>query len=1057
MTSLASRGVGRGLFHIGFAILCQASWLASANDLHQVRSGIPNAPTFEQETQPGAEKHYSWHSGKNEARLHEDGGISLGISGDRGSEITFAGARRGAEPQGEAASYPVSYYLGSRTSWHSGVRWERVRYREIYPGIDLVLVTNAGQLEFNFELRPKADPAKIKIRYHGAAVRLNEKGDLVIGLGRDQIQQPRAIAFQQDGIEVRCTYHLEHDTVTLWLGPYDSRRALTIDPVLNFSTYIGGPGNDAINALAVDGAGNVYVTGVTASSSLLSGSGQTVRATSEVWAAKLNSAGTQLLYLVYIGGSGNDSGMGIAVDSSGDAYVTGMTTSLDFPTTIGAFSTHSTGSQEAFVVKFGTTGQVQYSTYLGGGSDAGFAIAVDQTGSVYVAGQTGSVTFPTTGGAIQTSYGGGLSDCFVSKLAVGGNSLLYSTYLGGSALDLCTGIAIDAASDVYVTGTTHSTNFPINMALQSNLKGIASAFVAEINPSGGALWYSTYLGGSVVDNGNAIAVDGLGSAFIAGSTSSPDFPTTAGAAQTVLAGTYNAFVSKLAPGGTGLAYSTLVGGAGSDSATGIALDTLGQAVVGGFTTSSNFPLANAFQSMFQPTRDAFATVVSPGGSGLVYSSYFGGSGDSSGLGVAASPSNNLILGGMTSSANFPVAAALQSSFGGGYDGFVLSTQYEGVQPVPLAFFALTPCRIADTRVNSGFSGAFGAPSLSGGAARSFPILSSSCHVPAVAQAYSLNITVIPPGVLDYLTVWPTGQTIPGVSTLNSIDGQILANAALEPAGTGGAISLFASNNTNVLIDIDGYFAPPVAPPALAFYPTTPCRVVDTRAAGSPFGAPQMAANSTRLFPIPVTACDIPPSSAAYSFNITVVPPGLLDFLTIWPAGEPMPGVSTLNDLNGAILANAAIVPGGTDGAVNVYVPQATELIIDTDGYFAPPGYPGALFFYPLTPCRVVDTRAVGGGNFTGVFGPPQMPANSTRSFPILSSSCAVPTTAQAYSLNFTVVPPGPLNYISAWPTGLTMPLVSTLNDISGTVVANAAIVPAGSDGQSACLSTVRRI
>jgi hypothetical protein len=1069
MTSRVSSGVSRGLFRIAIAILSQAGWLASAGsgrtaNQRLLQNGISIAPAFEEQTQPGLARRYSWRSRNIEAKLDVEGGISFRFNDGRELGITFPGAKLGVQPQGESASYPVSYYLASPGYWHSGIRWARVRYREIYPGIDLVLVTTAGQLEYNFEIRPEADPGKIRIRYHGAAVQLNQKGELVIGMGREQIRQRRAFAFQGafqgdsvetqgDSVETRavqCSYSLEHGNVALRLGRYDSRRSLTIDPVLNFSTYVGGPGYDAINALTVDWEGNIYVAGVTSSSSLLSGT-QTVRATREVWVAKLTSSGTQLLYLVYIGGSGNDSGMGIAVDSSGSAYVTGMTASMDFPTTLGAFSTHSAGAQEAFVVKFGPAGQFEYSTYLGGGSDAGFAIAVDSTGAVYVAGQTGSVSFPTTAGTIQLSYMGGLSDCFVSKLSAAGNSLLYSTYLGGSALDLCTGIAIDASRDAYVTGTTYSTNFPIHMALQSNLMGTASAFVAEINPTGSALLYSTYVGGSVVDNSNAIAVDSFGSAYIAGSTSSPDFPTTAGAAQRVLAGLYNAFVSKLTPGGHGLTYSTLIGGSGSDSAAAIAIDASGQAVVGGLTTSPNFPIANAIQAAFRLTRDAFATVVSAGGSSLVFSSYFGGSGDNRGFAVAALPPNSLALGGMTDSATFPTTAALQNSFGGNYDGFALSTQYEGVQPVALAFFTLTPCRIADTRVGSGFSGAFGAPSLAAGVARSFPIQASSCDVPAVAQAYSFNITVVPKGLLDYLTAWPTGQTIPVVSTLNSVGGEIVANAAIVPAGTDGAISLFASNATDVIIDIDGYFAPPLAPPALAFYPVTPCRVVDTRAVGGSgltgaFGPPQLAALSTRSFPIPDTACDLPPSSEAYSFNITVEPPALLDFLTIWPAGESMPTVSTLNDTSGALVANAAIVPAGTSGAVDVYVPQATNLIIDTNGYFAPPGSAGALYFYPLTPCRVVDTRAVGGSGLTGAFGPPQMTAGSTRSFPIPSSSCGVPVTAQAYSLNITVVPSGPLNYISIWPTGQVMPLVSTLNDLSGTIVANAAIVPAGSNG-----------
>jgi hypothetical protein len=333
--------------------------------------------------------------------------------------------------------------------------------------------------------------------------------------------------------------------------------------------------------------------------------------------------------------------------------------------------------------------------------------------------------------------------------------------------------------------------------------------------------------------------------------------------------------------------------------------------------------------------------------------------------------------------------------------------------------------------------------------RSFPIQSSSCNVPATAQAYSLNLTVVPHGILDYLTAWPTGEPQPLVSTLNALFGQVIANAALVPAGIDGAgsVSLFASNDTDAIIDIDGYFAPEGG---LAFYPATPCRVVDTRAGdGSgltgPFGPPSMDAMSARVFPIPSSSCGISPSAQAYSFNFTVVPPGILDYLTTWPDGQPQPLVSTLNDTLGVILANAAIVPAGNNGAVDVFVNDNTDVVIDFNGYFAPPGS-GGLNFYPLTPCRVVDTRSVGGSGLTGPLGPPTMTAMSSRSFPIPSSSCNVPATAQAYSFNFTVVPPGVLDYITAWPTGEPQPGVSTLNDVSGTVVANAALVPAGSAG-----------
>ena len=356
----------------------------------------------------------------------------------------------------------------------------------------------------------------------------------------------------------------------------------------------------------------------------------------------------------------------------------------------------------------------------------------------------------------------------------------------------------------------------------------------------------------------------------------------------------------------------------------------------------------------------------------------------------------------------------------------------------LAFYPVTPCRVADTR---NATGPFGGPILSAGSTRSFAIPSSTCGIPSSAQAYSLNITVVPPAALGYLTAWPTGETQPYVSTLNSSNGAIIANAAIVPAGTGGSISIYVSDATHVIIDINGYFAAPSGSTALAFYPVTPCRVADTRNANGPFGGPSLAAGATRNFTAPQSACNIPATAQAYSLNMTVVPPGALEYLSTWPAGQSQPVVSTLNALQGQIAANAAIVPAGTNGAISVYVSDASNVIIDINGYFAPPGETGALYFYPVTPCRIADTR-----NATGTFGGPSLPADATRTFPIPSSSCGLPSTARAYSLNMTVAPPGSLLYLSTWPAGQTQPVVSTLNDLQGQIVANAAIVPAGGAG-----------
>ena len=355
----------------------------------------------------------------------------------------------------------------------------------------------------------------------------------------------------------------------------------------------------------------------------------------------------------------------------------------------------------------------------------------------------------------------------------------------------------------------------------------------------------------------------------------------------------------------------------------------------------------------------------------------------------------------------------------------------------LQFIPVTPCRVADTR---GPVGAFGGPTMTPGS-RSFVVPQSICGIPATAQAYSLNVTVVPPGPLTYLTLWPTGQSRPLVSTLNSWSGDVVANAAIVPAGAGGAVDVFVTNTTDVILDINGYFAASTASNAYAFYPATPCRVMDTRDSTGQFGGPSMSTGQTRDFPIPLSACEIPATARGYSLNATVVPGGYLGFLTLWPTGQDRPNASTLNSWKGKIVANAALVPAGTNESVSVYVSDPANAILDINGYFAQPGFTGALSFHPVTPCRIADTR-----NANGPFGGPEMGDSTTRSFPIPASACGIPAAAEAYSLNVTVVPDGPLAYLTTWPTGSSRPTVSTLNSFDGSVVANAAIVPAGAGG-----------
>jgi len=375
-----------------------------------------------------------------------------------------------------------------------------------------------------------------------------------------------------------------------------------------------------------------------------------------------------------------------------------------------------------------------------------------------------------------------------------------------------------------------------------------------------------------------------------------------------------------------------------------------------------------------------------------------------------------------------------------------TANFAGVAVTGLDFYPVSPCRVVDTRNGSRVSGAFGPPSLSAGATRSFSILSGSCGIPSTAAAYSLNVTVLPDSYLGYLSIWPAGQSTPEVSTLNSYTGAEVANAAIVAAGAGGAVSVYVTDAADLLLDIDGYFAPPF-PSGMQFYPIAPCRIADTRMGGGaagPFGPPSLQPQDQRSFPIPSSDCSVPGTAGAYSLNFTVAPQGPLGSLTTWPTGQPEPGVSTLSSPGGSILANAAIVPAGDSGAVSVDATNATDVLLDGNGYFAVPLAAG-LKFYPVSPCRVADTR--NGSEKMGPFGPPSMAAGSVRSFPIVSSVCGIPSTAGAYSLNITAVPQGGLGALTTWPTGTPTPGVSTLNSPTGTIVANAAIVAAGSGGE----------
>ncbi len=364
----------------------------------------------------------------------------------------------------------------------------------------------------------------------------------------------------------------------------------------------------------------------------------------------------------------------------------------------------------------------------------------------------------------------------------------------------------------------------------------------------------------------------------------------------------------------------------------------------------------------------------------------------------------------------------------------------------LQLISIAPCRVVDTR---GADGTFGGPPIAGGTVRNFPIPQGPCDIPATAAAYALNVTVVPMGRLGYLTLWPQGELQPLGSLMNSPDGRTKANAAIVPAGVDAGVSIYVTQTTNVIIDIDGYFAP-ANNSSLAFYPLPPCRIVDTRHQNGDLGGPFLQGNQERDFPILESTC-IPSgvTPVAYSFNVTAVPHPAhqrLGYLTVWPVGVPQPVVSTLNNPTGTTVANAAIVPAGTSGAVAVFPNDDTDLLIDINGYFGAPAA-GGLSLHPIAPCRVIDTRNVGNGQ----------PFSGELTVDVIDSPCSPPANAQAYVFNATVVPPGALGFLTLWPDGEQQPVVSTLNAIDGSIASNMAIVPTSNGSIDAFASALTQL
>jgi hypothetical protein len=639
-----------------------------------------------------------------------------------------------------------NYFIGNDPqNWRANVpTYTKVRYRDVYPGIDLVYYGNQRQLEYDLMVSPGADPRAVTLAFDGTSrLAITKNGDLRIKTRGDDVLLRRPSSYQErDGgrQQISTSYVIKNGhEVGVRLADYDRSRPLVIDPVLVYSTYLGGSSYEFGAAIAVDSDGNAYVTGETNSNNFPTANAfQSTRLQSDarhtnVFVSKLNAAGSALVYSTYLGGRGvfaGEMGNGIAVDATGNAFVGGTTNSSDFPTTAGVVRGGGAGSgQDGFVTRLTSTGALSYSTYVSGGNATQVrGLAIDSSDNAYVVGGTDLTTsFPIMNGAQTTAGGGGatssVGDAFLVKLNPTATQYLYSTFIGGSDSELATGIAVDNSGHSYVSGYTFSTNFPTKNPLQATFGGGGSdAFVAKYDTTltgSASLIYATFLGGSSSEANEAgfagveshayIAIDSAGNAYVTGPTRSSNFPTTSNAFQKTFGAVANLFVTKINPAGSALVYSTFIGGGGYDIPTSLAVDSSGNAFMTGISSSGDYPQT----SQIGPYRsnNAIVTKLNANGSALIFSTFLGGTSAnrSVGYGIAVDGAGSIyVTGDADNQTDFPTTStAFQKTLGGDRDAFV--TKIGAVPTQPFTILTVSPKKGGDTGtvsisiVGNGFS------------------------------------------------------------------------------------------------------------------------------------------------------------------------------------------------------------------------------------------------------------------------------------------------------------------------------------------------------------------
>jgi hypothetical protein len=618
----------------------------------------------------------------------------------------------------------VSYFIGNDpTKWRADVPvWGGVRYKDLYPGIDLEITSENGHLVQRLVARENVDLEAVQLRVDGA-----DKIELLPspggkGTGGEVLRLTTAAGeYTLPLLQVTCATNAKPPRPTIagnqvaspfTQSPTSNLQSAIQNPQSNdllYATFLGGSDMDGSIGIAIDSSGAAYVTGATMSFDFPTTPGAfdtNHEGEEDAFVVKLKPSGSALSYATFIGGYWNDRGTGIAIDSNGAAYVTGDTSSSDFPTTLGAFDTNLDGYSDAFVVKLNASGSaLSYATFLGGSyGDVGTGIAIDSSGAAYVTGVTDSSDFPITPRAFDTSYNGYNGDAFVVKLNATGSALSYATFLGGSDMDGGDDIAIDSSGAAYVTGRTTSSDFPTTLGAfdPSYNGGDYDAFVVKLNATGSALSYATFLGGNSYECiwlGCAIAIDASGAAYVTGGTVSSDFPTTPGSFDTSYNGDDNdngdgigcgdTFVVKLNATGSALSYATFLGGSGSDEGIDIAIDSSGAAYVTGRTTSSDFPITpRAFDTSYNGYNgDVFVVKLNATGSALSYATFLGGSDYDEGYGIALDSSGTAYVTGYTGSSDFPTTPeAFDTNFDGYGDAFVVKLKmvvYKAFLPLVL--------------------------------------------------------------------------------------------------------------------------------------------------------------------------------------------------------------------------------------------------------------------------------------------------------------------------------------------------------------------------------------